>query len=292
MEPQAPALQPALFRALYHLGMQMADVLRMPPEPDEYGQLPETGLPQLEWTVSGLEMLPYATMAERHGQEAFWGIYQFTEQAGGVLFLLSMAGVQALLGGDGNEELDDEAIGIVDNLLARVADLHSQAWAEIAAFEGQLGTFPEAPTLEELQEVVPGLAPATPMVCTSFRIRTSGRATARLVVALPQPLISPLDEAMEAVAELTWQTRDDSAASGRLAQLGDTPVRVLVTLGSTTLTLAELQNLERDDLLVLDQLVVAPLSADVGGATIRVSPGTTPDGLRRAVQVVRLERDD
>lgn len=292
MESPGVVSQPALFRALYHLGMQMAEALRTPPEPDENGQIPETGLPPLDWTVSGLELLSYGAMAEKYGQEAFWGIYQFTEQAGGVVLLLPMTGLKVLLDMDARADMDDDTMAIADNLLSQVADLHSQAWSEIAAFEGQLGTFPEAPALEEMQEVFPGLAAGTPMICTSFRLRTSARATARLVVALPQPLISPLDEAMEAVAELTWQTRDDSAASARLAQLGDTPVSVTVMLGSTTLTVAELQNLEVEDLLVLEQLVVSPLTADIGGAGIRVKPGTTADGLRRAVQVVRLERDD
>jgi len=70
------------------------------------------------------------------------------------------------------------------------------------------------------------------------------------------------------------------------------PTPVVVYLGATTMTVAELQSLEEEDVILLDQEAAAPLVIELGGgARILGKPGTSLDGARRAVQIVRLGVD-
>lgn len=133
-----------------------------------------------------------------------------------------------------------------------------------------------------------GLSPGTPLVVTSFRVGVPGQPLAKLVLAIPQPYLIPLGQSLEAAAEMTYLNGKDDAIEERLDHLGDVPMPITVTLGSTQMALADLQNLEEEDVIMLDQPVGSPLLCEMGGARIWVKPGTTPDGLRRAVLVVSL----
>ncbi len=273
------------FRALYYLGSQMA--LALTEFVDEEGQTP-----QANWTVTAVELQPYAQAAERYADNAIWGIIQFTEQPGGAFLLVTHDAAKTLLGLPAKQTFNyDEHEDVLFAYMTRLSDLYGQTWSDIAVLEPQLGLFPGAPEIEELHEVFMGLAPATPLVVTSFRVNVPGQALAKLVLAIPQPYLIPLGQSLEAAAEMTYLNGKDDAIEERLDHLGDVPMPITVTLGSTQMALADLQNLEEEDVIMLDQPVGSPLACDMGGARIWVKPGTTPDGMRRAVLVVSLGSD-
>jgi len=272
----------AQYRALYYLGSQMA--MALTEFVDEEGTTP-----QATWTVTTVDLQPYSQMAERFTEDAIWGIIQFTETPGGAFLLVQNDAARTLLGLPQNRPFafDENEDGLF-NFLSRVSDLYGQTWSDIAVLEPQLGLFPMAPEIDELHEVFMGLSPSTPLVVTAFRVNVPGQPLARVTLAIPQPYLIPLAQSLEAAAEMTYLNGKDDAIEERLDHLGDVPVPIQVTLGSTQMALADLQNLEEEDLIVLDQPVGSPLPCDLGGARIWVKPGTSPDGLRRAVQVVSL----
>lgn len=272
------------FRALYYLGSQMAQALTE--FVDEEGTTPSA-----TWTVTAVDLQPFGQVAERFAQESLWGIIQFTEQPGGAFLLLSNDAGKALIAAPQAKPLGDDQLALLDSVLSRVTDIYSQAWADIAVLEPQFCTFPEAPDIAELQEVFMGLSPGTPLVCTAFRVNVPAQPLARLILAIPQPYLIPLAQSLEAAAEMTYLNGKDDAIEERLDHLGDVPVPITVTLGSTQMALADLQNLEEDDVIVLEQSVGSPLACEMGGARVWVKPGTSMDGMRRAVQVVSLGSD-
>lgn len=272
------------FRALYYLGSQMAQALTE--FVDEEGTTPSA-----TWTVTAVDLQPFSQLAERFARDSLWGIIQFTEQPGGAFLLLSTDAGKALIAAPPDKPLGDDQLALLDTVLNRVTEVYAQAWADIAVLEPQFCTFPEAPDIAELQEVFMGLSPATPLVCTAFRVNVPGQPLARLILAIPQPYLIPLAQSLEAAAEMTYLNGKDDAIEERLDHLGDVPVPVTVTLGSTQMALSDLQNLEEEDVIVLDQAVGSPLACDMGGARIWVKPGTSQDGLRRAVQIVSLGSD-
>lgn len=272
------------FRALYYLGSQMAQALTE--FVDEDGATPSA-----TWTVTAVDLQPFSQVAERFSQDALWGIIQFTEQPGGAFLLLGNDSGKALIAAPASKPLGDDQLATLDVILNRVTEIYSQAWADIAVLEPQFCTFPEAPDIAELQEVFMGLSPNTPLVCTGFRVNVPAQPLARVILAIPQPYLIPLAQSLEAAAEMTYLNGKDDAIEERLDHLGDVSVNIAVTLGSTQMALADLQNLEEEDVIVLDQSVGSPLACDLGGARIWVKPGTSLDGMRRAVQVVDLGSD-
>lgn len=272
------------FRALYYLGSQMAQALTE--FVDEEGQTP-----QASWTVTAVDLQPYAQVAERFARDAAWGVIQFTEQPGGAFLLVSLEAARSILAIPQGKKFTDDHFALLDILLNRVTEVYSQAWADMAVLDPQLGTFPEAPSIGDLQEIFMGLGPGTPLTCTSFRVSVPAQPLAKVVLAIPQPYLIPLASSLEAAAEMTYLNGNDDAIEERLDHLADVPIPIQVTLGTATMTLAELQNLEEEDVIVLDQHAMSPLSVDVGGARIWAKPGTTLDGMRRAVEIVRLGND-
>ncbi len=272
------------FRALYYLSSQMAQALT------EF--VDEEGItPTATWTVTAVDLQPFSQVAERFAQDAVWGIIQFTEQPGGAFLLLSTDSGKSLIGTPQNRPLGDDQMAVLDTILNRVTEVYSQVWSDIAVLEPQFCTFPEAPDIAELQEVFMGLSPNTPLVCTAFRVNVPAQPLARVILGIPQPYLIPLSQSLEAAAEMTYLNGKDDAIEERLDHLGDVPVHIAVTLGSTAMALSDLQNLEEEDVIVLDQSVGTPLICDLGGARIWVKPGTSLDGMRRAVQVVSLGSD-
>lgn len=272
------------FRALYYLGSQMAQALTEFEDEDQ-------GTPRASWSVTAIELLPFSQITERFATASYWGVIQYTEQPGGAFMLLSADTARVLVGAPPARNLTSEHLSLLDTVLARVTDVFGQAWADIAALEPQLGVFEEAPALDELQEIFMGLSGSTPLASTSLRVAVPGQPLGRLILAIPQPYLIPLQQSLEAAAEMTFLNGKDDAIEERLDFLGDVAVPISVTLGTTEMTVSELQNLEEADVILLDQLVTTPLDVSLGGARVLGKPGTSADGQRRAVQIVRVGRD-
>lgn len=273
------------YRALFQLHSQMAQALT------EYVD-EEARIPNASWQVVAVEAQTLGNLYEKFPSGAVWGVLDFRDQPGGAFLLLTAQAARSLVGLGGQGELMDNEFAMVDFHLGMVGEAFSQAWTDIAQLDPQLGTFPEAPTLADLQEIFMGLTLHTPLITTTFRVTVPGRPVERILLAIPEPYLIPLSSSMAAAAELTVSNADTEEMPQRLAHLADVPVPFAVHLGTTSMTVNELQNLEEEDVILLDQAVAEPLVAVAGsGAKLLVRPGTTPDGARKAVEIVGLVGD-
>lgn len=296
---QAPQGDTYLYRALFHLGSQMADALRTygqgeeDDEDDEDGGAPSVSLPAADWSVVSVETVPFATLQEKYGRDALWGILQFTEQPGGMFVLFDHGVAKALTGVPANKRFGDEHLDLADEVVRRLSETFTQEWADIfSEADNQHGTFPEMPDLGELQEIFMGLATNTPMAVITYRVSVPSQPMGRVLFAIPQPYLVPYSDSLKVAAENTFVSTGGEDIDARLHHLGDSPTQVVAYLGATTMTVAELQGLEEEDVIVLDQGVTDPLLVQLGGgARLLAKPGTSQDGMRKAVQIVRLGVD-
>lgn len=293
---QAPQSDAYLYRALYHQGTMMADALRaFGSEEDEEDEEGGGGiaLPAADWTVIAAETLTFGALQERYAERSIWGILQFVEQPGGMFVLLDHAGAKALCGIPENRAFSDDMIEQVDEVVRRVSTTFTDQWADIfSEGENQHGTFPEMPELAELQEVFMGLAATTPIAVLTFRVMVPSQPMARVMFGIPQPYLLPYSDSLQVAAENTYVQTGGEDIDERLANLGDVPVPVRAYLGATTMTVQELHGLEEEDVIVLEQRVADPLVVELGnGVRLMAQPGTSPDGYRKAVQIVRLGAD-
>lgn len=269
------------FRALYYLHSRIAEMLT------ELAS--EEDMPMAAWSVNSVDQLPFSALAERYQANSVWGIVDFAEQPGGVFLLGTNEDLISLVGAHGPS---DDAYARIDALMQRICDTFKESWSDIQDFEPQLGTFPMTPSLGELQEIFTGLVPQTPIISTTFRATAPAKTSTRIVLAVPVPYLIPLGSSLEAAAEAITSHNSGENVEERLAQLEDVPTSLVVTLGTTVMTVSELQNLEEDDVIVLDQAINSPLRVTIGkGGVVSGKPGTSPDGTRRAIQITSLERE-
>lgn len=288
---QAPQGDSYLYRALYHLGSLMADGLRgFNDEGDEEGG---SQLPPADYTVVSVETLPFSQLQEKYGVDAIWGILQFVEQPGGMFVLVDHDSAKLLIGAPSQHLFSDEDFDQSDEIIRRFSMIFSQAWADIFSdTENQHGTFPEMPALEELQEIFMGLGINSAIACITFRISLPAQPLGRVMFAIPQPYLVPYSDSLRVAADNTYRQNSGEDMDSRLQHLGDVPTSVVAYLGFTTMTVAELHGLEEEDVIVLEQGATSPLLIEIGGGTkILGKPGTSSDGLRKAVQIVRLGAD-
>lgn len=292
----APQGDAYLYRALYHLGSMMASALRGFGENEEgYGEdeAPAMQLPAADYTVVSVETLTFAQIQDKYRVDSLWGILQFVEQPGGMFVLFDHEAAKTLVGAPPARRFSDEYLDAADEIVRRFSTAFTQSWADIfSETENQHGTFPEMPDLVELQEIFMGLGPNSAIACVTFRISIPSQPLGRVMFAMPQPYLIPYADSLRVAAENTFRQNGGEDMDSRMHHLGDVPTPLVAYLGFTSMTVAELQGLEEEDVLVLDQDVTAPLLIEVGGgAKILGKPGTSQDGLRKAVQIVRLGAD-
>lgn len=307
---QAPSGDAYVYRAAYHLGSLMADAMRSYEESssedeesdDSYDEDEDDGLgletekihlPTADWLVVSVETHSFAQLQERYGQDAIWGVLQFTEQAGGAFLLMDHSTAKVLAGIPVNKRFSDDMLDTLDELVRRASEVFSQQWADIfSEAENQHGTFPEAPELSELQEIFTGLAGNTPMLSTTFRVTVPSQPMGRVVFTLPQSLLLPFADSLKVAADNTFVHTGGEDMDARLHHLGDVPTAIVAYLGATSMTVSELQGLEEEDVIVLEQDVSQPLVVEIGGgARILAKAGTSMDGSRKALQIVQLGLD-
>lgn len=293
---QAPQGDTYLYRALYHLGSLMADGLRGFSESEEGGG--EEGAPAIQlqaadYAVVSVETLSFTQIQEKYQNEAIWGILQFVDQPGGMFVLMDHETAKTLVGAPPNRRFSDEHLDQADEVVRRFSVAFTQSWADIFSdTENQHGTFPEMPDLGELQEIFMGLGANSAIAAVTFRISIPSQPLGRVMFAIPQPYLVPYADSLKVAAENTYLRNGGEDMDSRLHHLGEVPTSLVAYLGFTTMTVAELQGLEEDDVIVLEQEVASPLLIEIGGgAKILGKPGTSTDGMRKAVQIVRLGAD-
>jgi len=268
-------------RGVYYLHAALAE--RMAQIQDEYFVFPQT-----VWQVTAVETSTFKKLDETYGENAWWGVIDFAEQHGGAFAFADFSAVTLVSGVSADGMADEAGAQQVEQWFLHLGAAFMDCWAEVAQFDVQMYPSSAPPSLLELQDMFPGLNLNTPVLTTSFRVIQPGQAqTARVVLALPQAYMLDLIPSLRAIGELTIGSHDTTHFYERLAHLEDVPVPVSVQLGRVALTVGDLQGIEPGDVLALDTALGDPLRVRVGSMEFWGKPGTTADGRRLAVQIMR-----
>lgn len=242
--------------------------------------------PATHWQVTSVDLARFQELETRF-QDVFWGIMDFADQPGGAFVFLDPVVAAFMVGADATTVRQDPHWPIVEHFLQHLAAQFGACWQEIAAWEVQMYPSQEAPSLPDLAGTFQGLNSNTPLVVTSFRVTLLGPGTTgRLTLAIPQAYLTPMVEGLRAYGEYTKSNPNHDHIHERLDYLGDVPVKVVVELGRTELSVGELHALEPGDVLGLEADVARPLRVRLGSLERWGRPGTTPDGRYLAVQMV------
>lgn len=267
-------------RALYYIHGVLAE--RMALIQDEYFVFPQT-----TWQVTAVELTPFRALDEKYGENAWWGVMDFSDIPGGAFAFVDMHAV-TMVSGVGEDDLMEEAGGQqAEQWFQHLGVQFMECWSEIASFDVQMYPSPTAPNLAELQAMFQGLNMNTPVVTTSFRVSAPGLPqTARVVLGIPQAYLLAYGQSLVAIGETTLAQNDTSLFYERLAYIEEVPVPVSVKLGQVELTVGELQSLEEGDVIELGTMLGDPLEVTVGSFALLGKPGTAADGRRLAIQIV------
>lgn len=174
--------------------------------------------------------------------------------------------IDRLLGGSSKDVLVPERpmTAIESRLLQRILDrcivALGEAWQGVRRIEFALG---ETETNPQLVQIVP---PNEVVVVIGFDVRLGGRV-GRMNLCIPYNAIEPLVDDLSAQSwVVAGQGRDRSGAAERITRhLTGASVELEATLATTTISLAELRNLEVGDLVVTNRPASAPAVLSVEG---------------------------
>jgi len=186
------------------------------------------------------------------GPDGFDAMVSFPEP----IILAFVADMLGTLGEEWPERrpLTPAETSMVELLLGEVARALGQAWPELTPLECLLHSVVERPVRSRV------FAPETDLIRASIVIRTSlGDQVA--VLLLPREGLYSIG-----IVEQTVSEDGPVEPPEQLRHLAERlPVTVTVSLGTTNLTLSELNSLTPGDVLVLDQRISNPLQAAVSG---------------------------
>jgi flagellar motor switch protein FliM len=197
--------------------------------------------------------------------------------------------VENFFGGSGSqpkvEERDFTPIEqvIIDRIVKILLENMEEAWKPVheVTFEPVRSEInPQFATIVQPGDIV---------VVVSFEVELGG-SVGSLIVALPYSTIEPIRSKLHATFQ-SERTEVDPVWTSRLkTRLMETPVEVVVTLGTTRLSCRQLTTLKVGDVLLLDTRIDDLLTVDVEGIRKFAGvPGSVRGG--RAFQISREERN-
>ena len=174
--------------------------------------------------------------------------------------------IDRLLGGSSHDlfipqrEMTGIEIGLVNKVLDQVTTSFGEAWASVRRLDFRLDRMESNP---QLVQIVP---PNEVVVVVGFEVRLGGRA-GTMSLCIPFKVIEPVIDDLSAQS---W----NRAAAGELSErwgrviagrLRSAPVQVTGVLAETTISVAELRNLEVGDILVTEKPATSPATLAVAG---------------------------
>ena len=191
--------------------------------------------------------------------------------------------IDRLLGGLGSADASERAlteieVTVMERVVSGMLSALAEAWQGLVEFKPRLESIETNPLFAQ---VIPPNEVAAVITFTAML----GEAGGSLRLCLPYSSLKPV------LGQLTshrWTGGGEvAAAASNGANLHDVRVEMSVRLGKATLTIGQLLDLERGDVIRLSQPVNEPLTAYLGARpAFRVRPGRV--GNRVAVQVVKV----
>lgn len=247
------------------------------------------------WQVISVEQQTFQQILRKYPRDSVWSLLGFGESlVGGVALVIEKESVIAMVRQAGAEiapesenEITEFELGQIDNRIQQFSEAFSTVWGEYHPLSLQLATFPNTPTIDEFRNLLMGINPDTPSVLITFQVTMIAREVQKAALVFPQPYLAPLYHALQSVLESTRGEADFEQVQERIAMVDDITTPVIVELGKTRMSFADIQNMEFNDFIVLDQPIDKPLTVKIGKDTLmKGMPGTTPDGRYLAVQII------
>lgn len=194
-----------------------------------------------------------------------------------------------LVGGPGSTNLEIRELSELETIVIERYLLHAFEGAFAQSWDPAL-TF----TLEDISSNPFYLnlrADQDQLVLMTYEVRV-GETIDTFNVAVPQELVERLLPKSPHRTRLRLHRHPTELELGSLKQrLGQAPVRVAVELGKSKMTVADLLELRKGDIITLDQGVDEPLTVKVNGLPkFEGMPGTLRQQL--AIQIVRTIQED
>jgi flagellar motor switch protein FliM len=176
--------------------------------------------------------------------------------------------IDRMLGGPGSAPEKPKPLtaldrALLDNASRRVLGEWAAAWKETLAFTPAVEAFiTEPPELE-------GIPSAEPLLVASFRLGGDGFTGGECQLGMPlvdlEPALARMTKPVKFAATRRVQTAEQRKHLDSV--VGAARLPLVVTLGTTTLTIGEVLALAPGDVLVLDQRQGQPAVGRVAGAT-------------------------
>lgn len=247
------------------------------------------------WQVISIEQNPFQKILRKYPRDSVWSLLGFGESlVGGVALVIEKESVISMVrqaGADLAPESEDEItefeLGQIDNRIQQFSEAFSTIWGEYHPLSLQLATFPNTPTIDEFRNLLMGLNTETPCITITFQVSMIAREAQKASLIFPQPYLAPLYHVLQSVNESMIEEGDFEQVQARIGMVDDITTPVVVELGKTRMSFADIQNMEFNDFIILEQAIDAPLNVKIGKETqMKGSPGTTPDGRNLAVQII------
>ena len=247
------------------------------------------------WQVISIEKLPFQSVIRKYPRDSVWSLLGFGESlVGGVALVIEKDSVISMvrqagtdISPDAENEITEFELGQIDNRIQQFSEAFSTVWGEHHPLSLQLATFPNTPTIDEFRNLLMGINTDTPSGLITFQVTMIARDVQRAALVFPQPYLAPLYHALQNVLEGMVSEGDFEQVQDRISMVDDITTPVVVELGKTRMSFADIQTMEFNDFIVLEQTIDRPLTVKVGKQTVlKGRPGTTSDGRHLAVQIV------
>ena len=246
------------------------------------------------WQVISVEEFRFQQILRKYPHDSVWSLLGFGESlVGGVALVIEKDSVISMVRQAGAEispesehEITEFELGQIDNRIQQFSEAFSTIWGEYHPLSLQLATFPNTPTIDEFRNLLMGINPDTPSVLITFQVTMIAREVQKAALVFPQTYLAPLYHALQSALESTHEEGDFEQVQERIGMVDDVTTPVVVELGKTRMSFADIQNMEFNDFIILEQPIDKPLIVKVGKDTLmKGMPGTTPDGRFLAVQI-------
>ena len=254
-----------------------------------------------QWQIIAVEEKMMGQILKQTPPDAVWAFSDFGESlVGGVAMIFRKEAVLSMVqsGTPGGEQpvnedgdIGESELSMLETSINRFTDALGMAWADYYQLTptAKAAIIPATPPIQQIRGLLPGLTDRTITAVMTFRVMMVAREPQEVQMLFPQPYLGPLGGALRAILEAVRVEADEETIQQRIGAVDAVTAPLVVELGTTSMTVSEIQSLEVNTFLRLDQAIEDPLVVRVGSyRKLRGRPGTTPDGQFLAVQIAKM----
>jgi flagellar motor switch protein FliM len=240
-------------------------------------------------SLSSIEQVVYDEYVHQLSNPTLVNLVELQPLSGRIVVEMNMniglAMLDRMMGGSGQvnarrAELTDIEMALLRSLGATISAGLRDGWTAVAELQPVL--VETVLNADLVQAALPGDIAALLM----FELHTLGMS-GTISICVPHPVIEPLMDRLNTQAWFSSSSRKNGAENDRLKlaeSIRDARLPITVELGSTTISIGELLDVRRDDVIRLDRGLEAELPIRAGKrARLMGRPGTL--GGNRAIQV-------